>query len=914
MRAPSHRRSCLALAIAIALCGSAPAAADTGDLTQKPGIAGCFSASGADFSGTPGTCTAAPGLNSSRNLVLSPDGKHVYAPGGALTIFDRDQATGALTQKPGPAGCIGPDGDGVTCALGRGFQYINDVAISPDGKNVYLTGATEVGGSLAVFNRDPATGTLTQPAGPAACVSEFGDGIACSDVNGAGGAPGNGRFNTIAFSADGKSAYVGAFGQDPQPTAAVHRALVILDRDTATGALTQKAGTAGCIANDPEVSPHGCTVAGPQLGDITDITVTLDGKNVYVATDLAAIMIYDRNTVTGALAQRAGTTGCVSAPDWIGGCAPALAADQPKDIVVGPDGKQLYTASWEGVAIFDRDPASGNLTQRPGPAGCITPEGNGGACQGVAGIFGNQGGFAISPDGRSAYVASISGVLDGGIVIFDRDLTSGALTPKVGTAGCITHRGTSPGGACQTGRLIAVAETAVVSPDGRNVYVGTRGIAVFDRDPGDITAADTTIGVGPAEGSATNDSTPTFEFGSDAGATFQCHVDAGAPASCVSPFTTPALADGPHTFTVRATDASSNADPTPAVRAFTVDTVGPQTTIVAGPSGATNDAKPSFAASSDDTVATFECRLDGAPFGPCGRSFSAGGLADGAHVFEIRARDAAGNLDPSPASSAFTVDTVPPDTTIASGPSGMTSASTARFEFGADAAGATFECRSDDEPFAPCTSPVIAGYQQGAHTFEVRARDAAGNTDASPAARTFAIMAAAPAGALTIEGTSGNETIRGTPGDDVINCNGGRDIVIAGGGDDVITCGGGSDRIDCGAGDDVVSAGGGDDAITCGAGDDTISGQAGADKVDGGSGSDTVKGGAGADALTGGSGEDSLAGDAGNDRLAGNAGGDHLAGGSGRDRLLGGSGRDVLVGGAGRDVLNSGPGKDQQTQ
>jgi hypothetical protein len=41
-------------------------------------------------------------------------------------------------------------------------------------------------------------------------------------------------------------------------------------------------------------------------------------------------------------------------------------------------------------------------------------------------------------------------------------------------------------------------------------------------------------------------------------------------------------------------------------------------------------------------------------------SVSITGLADGAHIFEVKARDEAGNEDPTPASVSFTVDTTPP--------------------------------------------------------------------------------------------------------------------------------------------------------------------------------------------------------------------------------------------------------------
>jgi hypothetical protein len=62
----------------------------------------------------------------------------------------------------------------------------------------------------------------------------------------------------------------------------------------------------------------------------------------------------------------------------------------------------------------------------------------------------------------------------------------------------------------------------------------------------------------------TNDTTPTFGFSSsEAGSSFECKVDSGAFAACTSSKTTATLANGKHTFSVRATDAAGNTDPTP---------------------------------------------------------------------------------------------------------------------------------------------------------------------------------------------------------------------------------------------------------------------------------------------------------------------------------------------------------------
>jgi Glycosyl hydrolase catalytic core len=81
-----------------------------------------------------------------------------------------------------------------------------------------------------------------------------------------------------------------------------------------------------------------------------------------------------------------------------------------------------------------------------------------------------------------------------------------------------------------------------------------------------------TITSGPSQGSVITDPTPTFGFkSSEGGSTFQCRFDSRSFGSCSSPFTPrTALADGPHTFSVKAIDAPGNVSAI-ASRSFTVN-------------------------------------------------------------------------------------------------------------------------------------------------------------------------------------------------------------------------------------------------------------------------------------------------------------------------------------------------------
>jgi hypothetical protein len=87
-----------------------------------------------------------------------------------------------------------------------------------------------------------------------------------------------------------------------------------------------------------------------------------------------------------------------------------------------------------------------------------------------------------------------------------------------------------------------------------------------------------------------------------------------------------------------------------------------------------------------------------------------------------------------------TTDTTAPETTITAGPSGTVTTTDATFAFSADEPGATFACRLDAGGWEACTSPKsYTGLASGGHTFEVRATDTAGNTDAAPGSRPWTI-------------------------------------------------------------------------------------------------------------------------------------------------------------------------------
>jgi uncharacterized delta-60 repeat protein len=177
-----------------------------------------------------------------------------------------------------------------------------------------------------------------------------------------------------------------------------------------------------------------------------------------------------------------------------------------------------------------------------------------------------------------------------------------------------------------------------------------------------------------------------------------------------------------------------------------VETVAPDTTIDTGPSGLTRGTAPQFTFSASVAGSTFACKLDTpaseGSYAACSSPQAYTTTVNGPYTFSVRASHS-GSTDPTPATRTFTVDTIAPDTTITGGPAGATKAATASFSFTAPA-GSTFECKLDTPAgpgiYAACTSPrSYTTTVKGAYNFSVRATDPAGNTDPTPATRSFTV-------------------------------------------------------------------------------------------------------------------------------------------------------------------------------
>jgi hypothetical protein len=254
---------------------------------------------------------------------------------------------------------------------------------------------------------------------------------------------------------------------------------------------------------------------------------------------------------------------------------------------------------------------------------------------------------------------------------------------------------------------------------------------------------------------SSNSTSAEFTYDAPGATSYECRLDGAAFAVCPSggPQAYTSLAQGSHTFQVRGVNLSGP-DPTPATYTWTVDTVAPTASITSHPADPSPGTTASFRYTSNEGDSKFECRLK-----PAEASFSAcntqpkvySKLADGGYEFEVRAIDAAGNVQPSPIVFPWTVDnslddTTPPETSIETKPLDPSSSSTATFTYSSSEPGSTFECKLDAGAFTGCGAGGVTytGLGEGQHSFQVRAIDASENVDPSPAGYTFNVVFALP--------------------------------------------------------------------------------------------------------------------------------------------------------------------------
>lgn len=328
----------------------------SGSLTRL----GCFQ--GTPHHGAP--CGAANLFSSSSALAVSADGSALFVAApleGAISTLEAPAATlstsGVSSPRPALASiftlvpasaylanpCIAVNGLDGACAVGTATHGLNDLALSPDGKQLYATAPESK--AIDVFTPG-VSGELAQTS----CVKLAAPPGLCSSGK-LIGAP-----SRLAVSPDGKNVYAG-------DTASVGGSVDVLDRDATTGALTDSS----CVdflpkpepkeaseegeeheeheeQHEPAAPPDPCSSA-PGLSSGSAVAVSGDGSSVY-AIGSGAAAIFSRDAATGKLTETScaaeGDSRCTSLPQLSGVTQAAISSD----------GREVYVLALESNAVM----------------------------------------------------------------------------------------------------------------------------------------------------------------------------------------------------------------------------------------------------------------------------------------------------------------------------------------------------------------------------------------------------------------------------------------------------------------------------------------------------------------------------------------------------------------------------------
>lgn len=337
-----------------------------------------------------------------------------------------------------------------------------------------VVGAVGLAAVAAASGAQPPAGSLVQLGARAGCLRAAPNRERCGRAVAIGGGP-------VVASADGRSVYVA--GQTSVAAFARERG----------GALRQLGGRQGCVdyhivVGEPRANAR---CAKGKLLWPTSAALSRDGRNLYVASwaydphgdhgdNYSDLAVFARDGTTGALRQLPGRQGCLG-PSSRGGCTVGRGLYGPEAVVVSPDGRNVYLGSAGGLAVFARNARTGALRQLRGPAGCLLAAGRPAGCSSRGALRRLEPvALAVSADGRSLYAVLGSGDREA-LLAFGRNRRSGALTQ----VGCVANPSLAAAAGCSAATSFVgpgFCYSLALSPDGRNLYVGSCGdLTVFSR-------------------------------------------------------------------------------------------------------------------------------------------------------------------------------------------------------------------------------------------------------------------------------------------------------------------------------------------------------------------------------------------------------------------------------------------------
>ncbi len=266
------------------------------------------------------------GLNGAYAMAISPDGKYIYVSGissNSITVLERNPDTGSLMHAKLVNSVIYLRPNLVIERVDNtNLSGAYDIAISPDGQNLYATGYN--GNTLMVFKRDAANGDILPVSG---------------GVYGTAAVPSLQGVFRVTLSPDGNFVYTSSFDSNK---------ITAFQRDPTTGKLTPISG-----------GVYGDGVAGHY---ITSAAVSPDGKYLF-ATEYASpgsVLVYLRDQATGELSLLQ----TISTADIAGA----------RDVAVAPDGRMIFVTGHSsnkvvGFAIANPVPVLTSLDPASATAG-----------------------------------------------------------------------------------------------------------------------------------------------------------------------------------------------------------------------------------------------------------------------------------------------------------------------------------------------------------------------------------------------------------------------------------------------------------------------------------------------------------------------------------------------------------------
>ncbi|WP_157535751.1 Ig-like domain-containing protein [Microbacterium sp. Root166] len=290
--------------------------------------------------------------------------------------------------------------------------------------------------------------------------------------------------------------------------------------------------------------------------------------------------------------------------------------------------------------------------------------------------------------------------------------------------------------------------------------------------------------VAPADGSATNDTTPLVTGTAAPNTTVTVFMDGTSIGTTPSDgsgnwsLTSPALAEGSHTVRATSTDAAGNVSPSSPTNTFVVDTTVPVAPVILTPvtGTVTSDNTPTITGTAEAN-STVTVRIDGSPAGTAvadgsgNWNFTTGIILDGPHTAAATSTDAAGNVSIDSNTVSFTVDTLAPAPPVIETPvtgtitndntppiSGTAEPnSTVTVTIDGIVAGTPTADGSGNWTLTPAT------LADGPHSAVATSTDAAGNVSLPSNTVSFTVDTAAPLAPLVVNPANGSVTNDTTP-------------------------------------------------------------------------------------------------------------------------------------------------------